>query len=178
MRTRRRSARRGSAAFGSAAGSARRTSRSGSRVGCAAASAARARRRRLAASASSRPCGGRLAAAAPSARASSSSNSACSSARHARRARRAPIAAGQLAARLQLREHLLGLRGVGGHLLGVGELGALALLHQLEVVQVRADDVDLLVEHAEQLLAALEVLAELQELAGDAALGDRRRSRP
>ena len=50
-----------------------------------------------------------------------------------------------------------------------GSLALLALLHQLEVVQVRADDVDLLVQHRQQLLAALDVLAELQELAGDAA---------
>ena len=80
-------------------------------------------------------------------------------------------AAGQLGVGLQAGQHLLGLGGVGGHLLVVGQLRALALLHQLQVVQVRADDVDLLVQHLLQLLAALDVLAELEQLAGDAALG-------
>ena len=63
---------------------------------------------------------------------------------------------------LQLREHFLGGGGIAGDFFGVGEFCLLALLRELEVVQVRADDVHLLVEHGDELLAALDVLAELQ----------------
>src|SRR5580700_8572069 len=37
---------------------------------------------------------------------------------------------------------------------------------------MRRDDVDLLIEHAEQLLAAFDVLAKLKKLAGDAAASE------
>ena len=77
----------------------------------------------------------------------------------------------QFAAGLELGEDFFGGRGVGGHFLAVGELGALALALELEVVKVGADDVDLLVEDGEKLLAALDVFAELEKLAGDAAAG-------
>ena len=39
-------------------------------------------------------------------------------------------------------------------------------------MQVRRDDIDALIQHANELLAAIDVFAELHELAGDPPLGD------
>ena len=67
----------------------------------------------------------------------------------------------QFAAGLQFGQYIFRGGCISGHFLAVGQAGGFALALQLEIVQVRADNVDLLVEHRKQLLPALDILAKL-----------------
>ena len=56
-----------------------------------------------------------------------------------------------------------------GEFLGVGKLGHLALLNQRQVVDVGADDVDLLVQHRGGGVLPADVFTKLGHLGGDAS---------